>query len=316
MAKHAIDFWLTTEDLPAPRQPRHGRPRRAASTCAKVDHNTEPHRRLLAKLKGLLGPLGCHETLDPALVGPRPAHPARRRRAPVRHRALRQRPGDVGARRRLQGPRPRQPLRRRHELLPVVSSAVNPALTAMANALRVGDHLHRAPRRAPSRPSCRRWRHEGADQALAARSATASSPASLGTAAMTVSSTLEARLRHRAAEHGARARDGQGARHRRVRGRPRPGALQRPLALGLRHRLGRRARAARRDRAARRRARPRPTARRSGAARRSRCPRSTSPRRSSSGAARRSPSTSSTTPSTRSRPASPTSSLAAGRRAT
>ena len=28
MAKHAIDFWLTTEDLPHPGQPRHGRPRR------------------------------------------------------------------------------------------------------------------------------------------------------------------------------------------------------------------------------------------------------------------------------------------------
>ena len=42
--------------------------------------------------------------------------------AGVAHQAgtvpLRQRPGDLGARRELQGPRARQPLRRRHELLP------------------------------------------------------------------------------------------------------------------------------------------------------------------------------------------------------
>ena len=66
-----------------------------------------------------------------------------------------------------------------------------------------------------------------------------------GTAAMTVSSTIEAKLRGRALEHRAGARDREGARDRGVRGRPRAGALQRPLALGLRHRLGRRARAAR-----------------------------------------------------------------------
>ena len=38
------------------------------------------------------------------------------------------------------GPRERQPLRRGHKLLPSIG-AVNPVLTAMANALRVGDHL-------------------------------------------------------------------------------------------------------------------------------------------------------------------------------
>jgi choline dehydrogenase-like flavoprotein len=36
--------------------------------------------------------------------------------------------------------RARQPLRRRHQLLPSIS-AVNPCLTAIANALRVGDHV-------------------------------------------------------------------------------------------------------------------------------------------------------------------------------
>ena len=61
-------------------------------------------------------------------------------RAPGRHLPLRHRSGDVGARRRLPA----------HELdnLYVVDTsvfpsigAVNPALTAMANSLRVGDHL-------------------------------------------------------------------------------------------------------------------------------------------------------------------------------
>ena len=89
MARHAIDFWLTTEDLPAPRQPGDGRPRRGASTCARP--TTTPSRTggCWRKLKGLLGHARLHEHADPALVGARPAHPARRRRAPVRHGALR-----------------------------------------------------------------------------------------------------------------------------------------------------------------------------------------------------------------------------------
>src|SRR5918999_2558818 len=64
MAKHAIDFWLTTEDLPDP----HNRVtvgRQGDIHLAKRYRNTEPHRRLLAKLKDLLGPLGCHQTSIP-----------------------------------------------------------------------------------------------------------------------------------------------------------------------------------------------------------------------------------------------------------
>ena len=65
---------------------------------------------------------------------------------------------------------------------------------------------------------------------------------------MTVSSTLEARLRHRAASTAPARATAKALGIADVRGRHRPGALQRPLALGLRHRLGRRARAARRRR--------------------------------------------------------------------
>jgi choline dehydrogenase-like flavoprotein len=57
IARHSVDFWLTTEDLPHPRNPvtidRHGN-----IHLAKTYLNTETHRRLLAKLKDLVGALG------------------------------------------------------------------------------------------------------------------------------------------------------------------------------------------------------------------------------------------------------------------
>ena len=49
-------------------------------------------------------------------------------------------PASSAARRQLQGARARQPLRHDTSIFPSIG-AVNPALTAMANALRVGDHL-------------------------------------------------------------------------------------------------------------------------------------------------------------------------------
>ena len=79
IAKHAIDFWLTTEDLRDPSN-RVTVDRQGNIHLAKTYHNTEPHRRLLAKLKDLLGPLGCRQHADPAVVGAQPADPARRHR--------------------------------------------------------------------------------------------------------------------------------------------------------------------------------------------------------------------------------------------
>ena len=89
---------------------------------AKTFHNDEPHRRLLAQAEG---PARGHSAAigadDPALVGARPAHPACRHRAPVRHGSVRRATPqtsvlDVNCK----AHDARQPLRRRHELLPVV----------------------------------------------------------------------------------------------------------------------------------------------------------------------------------------------------
>ena len=139
MARHAIDFWLTSEDLPHPDN-RVTVDRQGRIHLAKTYHNLEAHRRLLGKLKALLGPLGCHEAAIPGWAVLDQRIPL----AGVAHQS-----GTVRF-----GEDPRSSALdvncKAHELdnLYVVdtsffpsSSAVNPALTAMANALRVGDHL-------------------------------------------------------------------------------------------------------------------------------------------------------------------------------
>jgi choline dehydrogenase-like flavoprotein len=141
MARHAIDFWLTSEDLPHPDN-RVTVDRQGRIHLAKRYRNLEAHRRLLAKLKGLMGPLGCHEASSPI-----PGWSILDQRIPlagVAHQAGTVRFGTDPATSALDVDC------RAHELdnLYVVdtsffpsSAAVNPALTAMANALRVGDHL-------------------------------------------------------------------------------------------------------------------------------------------------------------------------------
>ncbi len=139
VAKHAIDFWLTTEDLPHPSN-RVTVDRQGDIHLSKTYHNTEAHKRLLAKLKSLLGVMGCHERAIPRWSVLSQQIPV----AGIAHNCGTVRFGedpstsalDVNC--------------KAHDLdnLYVVdtsffpsSSAVNPALTAMANALRVGDHL-------------------------------------------------------------------------------------------------------------------------------------------------------------------------------
>jgi choline dehydrogenase-like flavoprotein len=139
MARHAIDFWLTTEDLPASDN-RITVDRQGTIHLSKTFHNEEPHRRLLAKLKALLGDLGCAERSIPRFSVLDQRIPL----AGIAHQCGTLRFGEDPS---------TSVLDRNckaHELdnLYVVdtsffpsSSAVNPALTAMANSLRVGEHL-------------------------------------------------------------------------------------------------------------------------------------------------------------------------------
>jgi hypothetical protein len=140
VARHAIDFWLTSEDLPRPDNrvlvDREGR-----IHPHYTDANTERHKRLVAKRKALLPALGCHPTLIPNQAIRDERIPVAGRGASVRNDSLRKRPCDVG---------PSTSTARRTTWTTCTSSTrassrrralSTPALTAMANALRVGDHL-------------------------------------------------------------------------------------------------------------------------------------------------------------------------------
>ena len=140
MARHAIDFWLSTEDLPRPDN-RVTVDRDGNMTLTYAETNAEAKKRLYAKVKSMLGELdmnpdhlihrfaymkndipiaGCAHQAGTARFGADPGTSVL----------------DVNC--------------KAHELdnLYVVDTsvfpsigAVNPALTAMANSLRVGDHL-------------------------------------------------------------------------------------------------------------------------------------------------------------------------------
>jgi choline dehydrogenase-like flavoprotein len=138
-AKHAVDFWLSTEDLPMP--DNRVTVEKDGNIKLSYTHNNQvPKQKLYDKLKSMLNHLGMHEHLiqrnlymkNEIEVGG------------VAHQAGTVRFGkdpqtsvlDVNC--------------KAHELdnLYVVDTsffpsigAVNPALTAMANAIRVGDHL-------------------------------------------------------------------------------------------------------------------------------------------------------------------------------
>ena len=140
LAAHALDFWLTTEDLPR----MHNRIQVAPSGRLKLSYeptNLEAHERLTAKFRGLLDAMQCREEVidRSTYLGGRlgisgVAHQngtARFGTDPTRS-AL-----DINC--------------KMHDLdnLYVVdssffcsSSAVNPTLTIIANALRVAHHLN------------------------------------------------------------------------------------------------------------------------------------------------------------------------------
>jgi choline dehydrogenase-like flavoprotein len=139
MAKHSLDFWLTSEDLPDPEN-RVQVDSKGDIMLSYRPNNEEGHRRLIKRLKWMLNHLDCHPHLLPRnlFVGQRiPLAGVAHQNGTIRFgRDPRTSALDENC--------------RAHEVdnLYVVdgsffpsSGAVNPALTIMANALRVGDHL-------------------------------------------------------------------------------------------------------------------------------------------------------------------------------
>jgi choline dehydrogenase-like flavoprotein len=147
MARHSLDFWLTSEDLPDPEN-RVMVDREGKIRLAYRPNNEEGHRRLTAKLQHLMQQQtrcpehghSCHVGLfaRSLFVGQRiPLAGVAHQNGTIRFGSDR---GSSALDRDC----------RAHEVdnLYVVdgsffpsSGAVNPALTIMANALRVGDHL-------------------------------------------------------------------------------------------------------------------------------------------------------------------------------
>jgi choline dehydrogenase-like flavoprotein len=140
VADHAVDFWLSTEDLPRPEN----RVTLTDDGSIKLVYsysNEKPKKELFGKLRSILGHIGMHER---HLL---PHHAYLKNEIPVAgvaHQAGTCRFGTDRANSVL------DPNCKAHEVdnLYVVDTsffpsigAVNPALTAMANALRVGDHL-------------------------------------------------------------------------------------------------------------------------------------------------------------------------------
>jgi choline dehydrogenase-like flavoprotein len=139
MARHSLDFWLTSEDLPDP----NNRVTVNGNGGIKLNYtpnNLEGHKRLQAKLKSLLKHINCTEDLlhMNAYISKRiPLAGVAHQNGTIRF-----------------GHDPKTSALdnncKAHDLenLYVVdgsvfpsSGAINPALTIMANALRVGDHL-------------------------------------------------------------------------------------------------------------------------------------------------------------------------------
>jgi len=140
IAAHAVDFWLSTEDLPRAEN-RVTVDAEGRLTLSYRSSNDTARDRLFEQLRSLLGRLGMHEHhLVPRWAYLENKIPV----AGVAHQAGTARFGSDPATSVL------DPDCRAHELdnlylvdtsfFPSIS-AVNPALTAMANALRVGQHL-------------------------------------------------------------------------------------------------------------------------------------------------------------------------------
>ena len=139
VASRSLDFWLTSEDLPHPEN-RVTLDSSGQIVLQYTENNAEGHRRLTGKLKGMLKDIGCEDSLLPFSLYMSKKIPL----AGVAHQNGTLRFGSD----------PKSSVLdlncKAHDIdnLYVVdssffvsSSAVNPTLTIVANALRVGDHL-------------------------------------------------------------------------------------------------------------------------------------------------------------------------------
>jgi choline dehydrogenase-like flavoprotein len=147
MAKHSLDFWMTSEDLPDPNN-RVTLDREGNIVLSYTPNNLEPHKRLQAKLQSLMKQQtkcsihghDCHQGLFARnlYLGQRiPLAGVAHQNGTIRFGHNSQTSAlDVNC--------------KAHDVdnlyvvdgsFFVTSAAVNPALTIMANALRVGDHL-------------------------------------------------------------------------------------------------------------------------------------------------------------------------------
>ena len=139
MASHSLDFWLTSEDLPLPGN-RVTVNRSGQIVLRYKNNNTEGHKRLVKKLRGMLKEIGAENHLIPSSLYMGKKIPL----AGVAHQNGTLRFGSD----------PKDSVLdlncKAHDLdnLYVVdssffvsSSAVNPTLTIAANALRVGGHI-------------------------------------------------------------------------------------------------------------------------------------------------------------------------------
>ena len=147
MAKHSLDFWLTSEDLPDPNN-RVTLDAEGRIVLSYKPNNEEGHRRLIAKLKELMQQQtkcnvhghNCHEGLfDRNLfVGQRIPL------AGVAHQVGTVRFGNDAKSSALDAHCKAHDVDNLYVVdgsFFVSSGAVNPALTIMANALRVGEHI-------------------------------------------------------------------------------------------------------------------------------------------------------------------------------
>jgi choline dehydrogenase-like flavoprotein len=139
IALHAVDFWLSTEDLPRPEN-RVTVDAKGSITLSYTPSNQVPKQKLYEKLKSMLNQLDMHEHLIPRNLYMKNEISI----GGVAHQAGTCRFGDDSQTSVLD----RNCKSHDVDNLYVVDTsffpsigAVNPALTAMANALRVGDHL-------------------------------------------------------------------------------------------------------------------------------------------------------------------------------